>query len=126
MQRLFTMFPAGYPGMGLILLRIAVSLQFLWLVCSGVAIAVEQQWVIAISVLFAALLCIGLLTPAITVLWTLATVLHLSAHVFQHWWLLLISTCSAMALTLLGPGAYSLDAKLFGRRLLRLPDGDED
>jgi len=32
----------------------------------------------------------------------------------------------AIALALLGPGAYSLDAKVFGRRLMKFGPGDDD
>ena len=34
----------------------------------------------------------------------------------------LLTGLSNVALALLGPGAFSLDARLFGRRTLRLPD----
>jgi uncharacterized membrane protein YphA (DoxX/SURF4 family) len=35
------------------------------------------------------------------------------------------SMLNAVALTLLGPGAYSFDALRFGRRVVHLPPGDE-
>jgi uncharacterized membrane protein YphA (DoxX/SURF4 family) len=36
-----------------------------------------------------------------------------------------ISILNALALMLLGPGAYSLDALRFGRRVVDLPSGDD-
>jgi hypothetical protein len=38
----------------------------------------------------------------------------------------LLGILNALALALLGPGAFSLDARIFGRRLLVLPDDDSD
>jgi uncharacterized membrane protein YphA (DoxX/SURF4 family) len=37
----------------------------------------------------------------------------------------IISILNALALMLLGPGAYSLDALRFGRRVVDLPSGDD-
>ncbi|WP_386065745.1 hypothetical protein ACFJIW_14345 [Tahibacter sp. UC22_41] len=114
MQRLYSIFPQGLPGCGLALLRI------------GVAAALVQQTAdldlplrMAAWLPVAALL-IGLLTPWFA---TLGVVLALLQAVLGVLAPLpaTIAVCHAAALGLLGPGAYSLDARLFGRRRLTFP-----
>lgn len=118
MQRMFSMFPAGFPGIGLISLRLVVSLQLLYF--AYVDAADFEQWTIVISLLFALLLCIGVLTPVVAVLWALICIFRLLAATPTQWSSLIIAIGNAVTLALLGPGAYSLDARLFGRRLVRL------
>jgi len=119
MQRLFFMFPSGAPGVGLILLRIAVSVQLLeigWFDSGRL-----PQWIGFLCVLFATLLFLGVLTPAVAVLAALTTGFDLLGCSVALLVPLATIICSTLALALLGPGAYSLDAKLFGRRLVEFP-----
>ena len=101
MQRLFVMFPDRAPGLGLLWLRLCVAAAL----CMQAPHAGE--WSIP-GLVVAAMLVLGVLTPLAAVLATLG--LYLLA---QPWALVPLP----LAL-LLGPGAYSLDARLFGRRLL--------
>ena len=117
LQSLFSMFPNGLPGAGLLLLR---------LVCGGLVIAaaiatfVEKPPALLLvmqSVACAAtlLLLVGLWTPiagvaiAVLELWT--TVSRTNGMENS----ILLATLGA-ALAVLGPGSYSVDAKLFGRK----------
>ena len=117
LQRLFSMFPNGLPGAGLLLLR---------LVCGGLVIAaaiatfVEKPQALLLvmqSVACAAtlLLLVGLRTPiagvaiAVLELWT--TVSRTNGMENS----ILLATLGA-ALAVLGPGSYPVDAKLFGRK----------
>jgi len=114
MQRLFSTFPSGAPGIGLLLLRVSVAvglaLSFSW--HQGIPLAVvAASWVICLA------LCVGYHSPVAAVL---AFVMQ-GALLCQR--LLSVEAgvvvlLDALALALLGPGGYSLDARRFGRRVL--------
>jgi hypothetical protein len=127
MQRLYSMFPRGLPGLALLLLRISVA--------GGVLLNVYGQrghlaaWLLVSSLLLAATLLAGILTPLVALLALGANLaIPMSCNVgFQSAGHIAIATINALALCLLGPGSYSLDAFLFGRRVINLtpPDGRE-
>jgi uncharacterized membrane protein YphA (DoxX/SURF4 family) len=110
------MFPQGGPGVGLLLLRVSVAAMFLTNSPHPGA-ALVSHLVFAITLLIVALLAIGFLTPITSVAVAIVGIVNLvlpHQQVLPH--VFLIS--DAAALTLLGPGAYSLDSRLFGRRVL--------
>lgn len=120
MQKLFSMFPAGAPGIGLLLLRMAMGLQML--VYSGCCEASRMPaWLATLVLVWMGLILLGVLTPAMVVFWIpSAGFLVFSGNLALM--PAVTSGFSALALALLGPGAYSVDARLFGRRVIRLPD----
>jgi len=103
MQRLFVMFPDRGPGIGLLWLRLCVAAA---LCTPGTHAA---GWLSALCLLAVAMLALGVLTP----LAVLPAALGLYAQALP--WPLVVLP---LALLALGPGAYSLDARLFGRRRL--------
>lgn len=102
MQRLFVMFPDRGPGIGLLWLRLCLAAAL----CTPGLHA--GGWT-ALCLLAAAMLMLGVLTP-------LAVLLAAVGMFAQQapWPLVALPP----ALLMVGPGAYSLDARLFGRRLL--------
>jgi hypothetical protein len=125
MQRLFSMFPRGLPGLALLLLRISVA--------CGVVLNVYglrgelAAWLLVSSLMLAATLFIGLSTPVVALLALAANLaIPMSCNVgFQSAVHIAIATINALALCLLGHGSYSLDACLFGRRVINLTPPDE-
>lgn len=119
------MFPPGLPGFGLVLLRIAVATRLIaCVVAAGDALGV---WVSITLLILALAVCIGILTPIISLL-VIVTDLAMAANLgvgttYESF----ISILVAVALSALGPGAYSLDAYRFGRRMVVLEShGDSD
>lgn len=116
MQRLYSMFPRGWPGLALALLRLAVAAHL-------VALSMGHGHVSASLglLLLAMLLLAGFLTPFAS---AAAVVSELALAALGDTWTFTAALLmlDPVLLVLLGPGAYSCDARLFGRRLLTLPD----
>jgi len=120
-QRLFSMFPPGGPGIGLLVLRISVAATFVLI--AAIRTDMSSIHPLFVGALVVALcLVIGFLTPYLSFIvcvYALVNVFGASAHLDI---LLLASLLlSSAALALLGPGAFSIDARLFGRRVVIVP-----
>jgi hypothetical protein len=118
MQRLFTVFPAGIPGIALILLRLGVAAS-LWPLLPEGALSSGALRLFALSLISLSLL-IGLATPlaatmAIVALMTALDPCRVNAAIVFN---IANYELSALSLALIGPGAFSVDARLFGRRAL--------
>jgi hypothetical protein len=125
MQRLFSMFPRGGPGIGLLLLRLSVAAANLHAYSS---LESRVVWALPALTLLCALLCVGALTPLAAVA---AAGLQFAeaGNVAMTGAGIGSAILDALALAVLGPGAYSLDALRFGRRVIVLPrqrDRDPD
>jgi hypothetical protein len=117
MQRLFSMFPTGAAGIALVILRLSAAAALL-AHGTGQPFFAKSLTPLAL-VLPAGALCLGLLTPyttAISCLIEFAVILRFAGHPLFP---ILISIVNTAALGMLGPGAYSLDARIFGRRVVR-------
>ncbi|OFA01804.1 hypothetical protein [Duganella sp. HH101] len=99
-------FPRGSAGAGLLLLRLALAAQLLW----HLAGAATAWWHTTLAVLLSLMLAAGLLTPVAAALCACYHLLY-AGHAGS-----LIAAATAIALVLMGPGAYAADARLFGRR----------
>ena len=119
MQRLFSMFPTGTAGIALLLLRVSIAAT---LVANGTAYwaPVPSGWVTLGLVMVAIPLCLGLLTPYCSIVGCLIQGFVLSMSAGRNGFHLANSILTCGVLAILGPGAYSIDARIFGRRLLTL------
>ena len=121
LQRLYSMFPNGWPGAGLLLQRAVCS----FLIMAGaIATFIERHepqplFLQTIAVAAALLLLAGLWTPisgiAIVVVELWMAVSRMTG--FEN--AVLLATLGA-SLALLGPGSHSVDARLYGRRRIRI------
>lgn len=121
-QRLFSMFPRGGPGFALLLLRICVGTSVLLGAWSAPH---RGGWLLAMTLALSILLCVGLLTP-IAALLTIPVYLVDTASLRIGPIALVILIVQAIALSLLGPGSCSIDAHLYGHRVVVLPQKSDD
>jgi putative oxidoreductase len=115
-QRLFSTFPNSWPGAGLLILRFAAAISLVGVpIMLGDLEGTTALYLRCASVVVAALLLIGLATPVAGVIDAAIQVGNMI--LYKHY------DCSAMvaaalgiALAMLGPGAWALDARVFGRK----------
>jgi hypothetical protein len=118
--RLFSIFPTGAPGIALLILRISLAAAVLDSCFDVLKSAVIPLVCLALAA-GSALLCLGFLTPVVSVVACAfeVAVLLLEGHADGRF--VALSSLNAIAIALLGPGAYSVDARLFGRREIVFP-----
>jgi hypothetical protein len=114
MQRLFSAFPGSWPAAGLLLLRLGAAYSCVLELAHGVAPALRAS-INAAGFLTAPFLLIGLWTPVAGSLQALMSVAAALLPGSQNGEYLLHAVLGA-SLVLLGPGAWSVDARLFGRK----------
>lgn len=121
LQRLYSTFADRWPGVGLLLQRVVVAvmlvrLSVIYLTDSSFSVSAIPHIIGACAGI---LFLVGLWTPfvgaliAVVELWIAATQLS------DPWISIILATIGA-ASAMLGPGAFSVDARLFGRRHLEL------
>jgi len=117
LRRLFSTFAPGAPGAGLLLLRVAAGgalfAHAATALRSDLVAGTLVPSVLAIAV--GVLLVAGLWTPIAGTTTALLGVWDSVSQPGDPWSFVLLAAIGA-ALTLLGPGAWSVDAKLFGWR----------
>jgi hypothetical protein len=122
LRRLYSTFAGGWPGIGLLLMRLVV----------GSALIVRASSILwndppinttVMSVFLAGcgiLLIPGLWTPVAGTLVALLEIWQILALAGDRWVALLLGTIGG-ALAMLGPGLWSVDARLFGWKRVEVP-----
>lgn len=113
-------YPGGVTGAGLLALRLSVAISTLMLTAAQLHASYIPH---SIGVFLAIGLCVGFQTRIAAAISLLASLLCLITATAPE--LLIVHAASAAALILTGPGASSFDAKLFGRRTVRLPNPED-
>lgn len=128
MQRLFSTFADGWPGAGLLLLRLLTGAALIDFGIAGVRegpppLTVALQ---IIGIAAAIFLLMGVFTPLAGVLAAAVEVwiaiLQFSSRSGDPW-VTLAQAILAAALAMIGPGAWSIDARRFGRKHIDLSEG---
>lgn len=118
MKQLFSAHPAGLAGAALLLLRCALAL---FVATTATELFPVRQWAALILDVLAVSLAAGFATRLIAALAALAGLALLLGGGCAQPMLLLTQVMDAAALAMIGPGAFSIDARLFGRATIRLP-----
>src|SRR5262245_60127335 len=123
LQRLFSTFPNSWPGRGLLLQRVVTAT---FLLCSGFGHLKEPFHfaLICPHVIGAGagvLLLFGLWTPICGTLIALVEAWIAFSSAGGIAIPIMLST-SGVTLAMIGPGAWSIDARLFGRKHLEIPE----
>ena len=114
MQRLFSTFAAGWPGAGLLIQRFLIGAILLHGTFLQIG-ANPHLTTVVLPLIASVLLVIGLGTPYIGFL-VAATQLWLAfARAADPWTAIILSGLGA-SLAMIGPGAWSMDARFFGRK----------
>lgn len=115
-------FSGGKPGAGLLVLRGALGLA-MWgaTQASWQDVPAILDWLSLVSLALIALLLAGLLTRFTSVSCALVHFGALALVATAQPTLSVVVVMLSIALFLLGPGEYSIDAWLFGRRVVELP-----
>jgi len=116
------MFPTGSVGVALAVLRSVVAVTVLvnaatcWPTGFGLIVG-------AIAALVGLFLFLGFLTPYCAAASCFMELAILVPGSSPNKLQLVMSALTAAASAVLGPGAYSIDARLFGRQLIKIPPG---
>ena len=122
MRRLYSTFAGGWPGTGLLLLRLVIGSAL-------VVRATSKLWIDPpLNVTIPAVLAIGAGILLIAGLWT--PIVGTFVAVIEIWkiimlpgdkWVWLLLGTAGAALAMLGPGLWSIDARLFGWKRIEAP-----
>ena len=121
MQRLFSTFARGWPGVGLLLLRVAAggSLAARSILVLGNELTFETSFFQLFAATAGLLLIAGLWTPVVA---TVMMLLELWRIISRHGDPVseILLCVLAIAIALLGPGGWSIDARLFGWKRIEI------
>jgi putative oxidoreductase len=124
-QRLFSTFADGWPGVGLLLLRLLTGAALIHFGSSSIREGPPPSTVALqiIGITAGIVLLVGMFTPLAGALAATAKVCIAISRFSSHSgdpWIAIAQAVLAAALAMTGPGAWSIDARRFGRKHIDL------
>jgi putative oxidoreductase len=119
LQRLYSTFASGWPGVGLLIERVVVAIvlvRFCVIHLTGAPFSASMIPHI-VGACAGILFLVGLWTPFVGTLIAMAELWIAVSHFNDPWIAIMLATFGVTG-AMLGPGAFSVDASLFGRRHL--------
>jgi hypothetical protein len=119
MKQLFSVYPAGVAGAGLLLFRLSLAL----FIVAGPPASLSHPWwtVLGLS-LVALFILVGFCTRVVALLCAVAGLAVLLTGETAAPISFIVQALAAAALAMIGPGAFSVDARLFGRSTITFPN----
>jgi putative oxidoreductase len=123
LRRLFSTFARGWPGIGLLVLRVVLGISLIWRAFGRLS-GDPSTHMTVLSVLGIGgglFLLIGLWTPMAATLVAAIQVWKICWKFGDPWIYFLLGTI-AVAVAMLGPGFWSVDARIYGWKRIELPN----
>ena len=122
MRRLFSTFARGWPGVGLLIMRLVLGFALIWLAVERLSgdSPTDLRVLSALGIGAGLLLLMGFWTPV-------AATLVAAIELWKIYWKLgdpliyMLLATIAVALAMLGPGLWSLDAQMYGWKRIKPP-----
>ena len=121
-QRLFSIFPTGMAGVALVVLRSVVAITVI-IETHKISTLGSAHILDAFVAPVGLFLFLGFLSPYCAALCCLLDLGLLVSKGISNGFELGMAALTAASMVALGPGAYSVDARLFGRKLIKIPPG---
>jgi putative oxidoreductase len=121
LRRLFSTFPYGWPGVGLLLERMVTAILLVRFgVIDFTGTSFSPSMIPQIISGFAGILFfVGLWTPIVGSLIAAIELWIAMTHIGAPWIPVLLASLGG-SVAMIGPGAWSIDARLFGRKRLAI------
>jgi putative oxidoreductase len=128
LQRLFSTFAGGWPGTGLLLLRLLTAVALIHFGIDNVLDEAPPLTIVVLQIIGVGagiLLLAGLWTPVAGALAAIVKAWIAFSRFSSHSGdpsIVIIQAVLGAILTMVGPGAWSVDARLFGRKRIDIPE----
>jgi putative oxidoreductase len=120
LQRLFSTFANGMPGLGLLLQRSVTAAVLGYGAVTHAASQIGSVGPQIMDIGAGILLFLGLWTPLVGAAIAVRELWIVFSGTGDFWMSLVLATLGT-TLAMIGPGAWSIDARLFGRRQIKSP-----